>query len=205
MPNAASAADSKRELVIRRSKKVRKVFALVGNACGIGLILLSLFVSNQKTPIWNREANVFVAVISACFCSLFITWLVTGRVKSLSDPERVAISIECCFQNVGIASSMAFGIYGGDDLVKAIALPMIYGTSECVLLGIFCVISYAMGWTYANPSEVGPCQAIIGLHQGEDKATKEGKGKSGGLCVCRAGEQEMTDYSVLTALPEGSP
>jgi hypothetical protein len=92
---------------------------------------------------------------------------------NVSDPERVAITIEACYQNVGIATSMALGMYEGDDQIKAVGIPLLYGFAECVLLGLFGVFAYYKNWTYADPKEKGFLRALLRVHQGEDPEEEE--------------------------------
>eukprot|EP00520_Triparma_pacifica_P010120 CAMPEP_0118635902 /NCGR_PEP_ID=MMETSP0785-20121206/2324_1 /TAXON_ID=91992 /ORGANISM="Bolidomonas pacifica, Strain CCMP 1866" /LENGTH=406 /DNA_ID=CAMNT_0006526967 /DNA_START=162 /DNA_END=1379 /DNA_ORIENTATION=- len=153
------------------AKRFRSLAAGFGNICGVALIVFSLFVGQANAPIWNRESEFFAAVFSACGSGLIITFLIT-QCFSISHPERVAITIEACYQNVGIATSMALGMYEGDDQIKAVGIPLLYGFAECVLLGLFGVFSYYKNWTYANPKEVGFLKALLRMHQGTDPEEK---------------------------------
>ena len=59
------------------------------------------------------------------------------------------VSVECCYQNVGIATSVALTMFEGDKLSEAMGVPFFYGTMEAVILGIYCMIAWKMGWTKA--------------------------------------------------------
>ena len=64
----------------------------------------------------RREAEFFAAVFMACGSGLLLTFILS-KCFNVSDPERVAITIEACYQNVGIATSMALGMYEGDEQI----------------------------------------------------------------------------------------
>ena len=115
--------------------------------------------SNEKTPIWNREAKFFISVLVACFSGLALTLLIT-RFFKLTPPERVSITIECCYQNVGIATSIALNMYEGDDVIAATGVPLMYGVCECFLLTSFGVFAHYMDWTYAIKKELSIGEAL---------------------------------------------
>ena len=120
----------------------------------------------------RREAEFFAAVFMACGSGLLLTFILS-KCFNVSDPERVAITIEACYQNVGIATSMALGMYEGDEQIKAVGIPLLYGFAECVLLGLFGVFAFYKNWSYADPKEVGFLAALLRYHQGEDPEESE--------------------------------
>jgi hypothetical protein len=149
------------------SKRLRSMAAGFGNICGVALIVFSMFVGQANAPIWNREPEFFAGVFAACGSGLLLTFIVT-LVFKVSDPQRVAITIEACYQNVGIATSMALGMYEGDDQIKAVGIPLLYGFAECVLLAIFGICAFYKNWTYADPKDVGFFEALLGVYQGKE-------------------------------------
>ena len=58
-------------------------------------------------------------------------------------------SIECCYQNVGIATSVALAMFEGDELAEAMGVPLYYGGVEAFVLGIYCIGAWKMSWTKA--------------------------------------------------------
>jgi len=74
---------------------------------------------------------------------------------NLDKPERVAVAVESCYQNTGIATSVAAVMFDGDkdSLAEAICVPLYYGFCEAVLLGIFCLLAWKAGWTKAPKDE----------------------------------------------------
>ncbi len=91
------------------------------------------------------------------------------------------LSVECCYQNVGIATSVgkihapaffcvylyvspcitlnlsttiaALTMFRGDELAMAMSVPLYYGLIEAVILGFYCTIAWKASWTKA-PSNV---------------------------------------------------
>jgi hypothetical protein len=69
------------------------------------------------------------------------------------------VSIECCYQNVGIATSVALTMFEGEELAAALGVPFFYGVVEAVLLGIYCIVAWKIGWTKA-PKDVSIWKAL---------------------------------------------
>jgi len=63
------------------------------------------------------------------------------------------VAIECCYQNTGIATSVAMTMFEGKDLADAVGVPLYYGLVETLLLGAYCVIAWKSGWTKAPIDE----------------------------------------------------
>mmetsp|Transcript_9351 Transcript_9351/g.13921 ORF Transcript_9351/g.13921 Transcript_9351/m.13921 type:complete len:382 (-) Transcript_9351:154-1299(-) len=126
----------------------------LGNIAGISLVLFSALVSNsggEDFRMWNRDWKFYVGVALPCFAGLIISNVMTS-ILSLKRPERVTVSIECCYQNVGIATSVALTMFEGADLAEAMGVPFYYGILEAVILGVYCIGAWKMGWTKAPPN-----------------------------------------------------
>jgi hypothetical protein len=67
--------------------------------------------------------------------------------------------VECCYQNTGIATSVAAAIFEGDELAVAVGVPLFYGICEAVFLAIYCVVCWKLGWTKA-PADAPFCTVI---------------------------------------------
>mmetsp|Transcript_17444 Transcript_17444/g.21304 ORF Transcript_17444/g.21304 Transcript_17444/m.21304 type:complete len:382 (-) Transcript_17444:214-1359(-) len=134
----------------------------LGNLAGIALVIFSALMSNSggegNVRIWNRGWKFYVGVALPCLAALLISNIVTSSLR-LKKPERVTVSIECCYQNVGIATSVALTMFDKDDLAEAMGVPLYYGLLEAVILGGYCIICWKMNWTKA-PSSVSFCEAI---------------------------------------------
>lgn len=59
------------------------------------------------------------------------------------------VAIECCYQNVGIATSLALTMFKGADLNDAMGVPFLYGLCEAFFVGSFCILCWKAGWSKA--------------------------------------------------------
>ncbi len=64
------------------------------------------------------------------------------------------LSVECCYQNVGIATSVALTMFQGEELATAMAVPLYYGLLEALIVGVYCMGAWKLGWTKA-PKNIG--------------------------------------------------
>jgi hypothetical protein len=62
------------------------------------------------------------------------------------------VAVECCYQNVGIATSLALTMFEGNELNEAMGVPFFYGVCEAIMVGGYCVGCWKMGWSKA-PSD----------------------------------------------------
>jgi len=128
----------------------------LGNVAGVLLVIFSVVVSSVNVPrdarLWNRGANFYFGVALPCFCGLLIATALTTALK-LWKPERVAVSIECCYQNIGIATSVALSMFRGDDRAAAVAVPLMYGIFEAIFLLGYGIAAWKLNWTKA-PADV---------------------------------------------------
>ncbi|KAL7536089.1 hypothetical protein ACHAWF_005354 [Thalassiosira exigua] len=122
----------------------------LGNYAGVALVAYSLLMSNTggETQIWEHPWKFYVGVMLPCVGGLFVANVLTTFL-SLNKPERVTLSVECCYQNVGIATSVALTMFKGDELAKAMAVPVYYGLIEALILGLYCSVAWKVGWTKA--------------------------------------------------------
>ena len=103
---------------------------------------------SSDTKIWSRDWDFYVGVAAPCLVGLLIANLLTTMIRLLK-PERVTVSVECCYQNVGIATSVALTMFEGDELNEAMGVPFFYGVVEAAALGLYCIIMWKLGWTKA--------------------------------------------------------
>jgi predicted Na+-dependent transporter len=148
----------------------------LGNFAGVALVLFSAFMSNsdEDSRIWDRDWRFFVGVALPCLLGLLIANLMSTSF-GLLKPERVTVSIECCYQNVGIATSVALSMFDGDELAEAVSVPFYYGMVEAVMLGIYCICAWKAAWTKAPPdvsfwTMIVTSYEILVIENVEDKA-----------------------------------
>ena len=82
------------------------------------------------------------------------------------------VSVECCYQNTGIATSVAITMFKGEELTQAIGVPLFYGLVEAIVLGIYCIVAWKFGWTKAPPNE-SFCVAIAKSYEVETAQVRE--------------------------------
>lgn len=122
----------------------------IGNYAGVALVAYSALMSNTggETQVWEHSWQFYVGVMLPCCVGLVVSNILTSFL-SLEKPERVTLSVECCYQNVGIATSVALTMFEGNELNQAMAVPLFYGLVEAVILGIYCALAWKAGWTKA--------------------------------------------------------
>jgi len=125
----------------------------IGNIAGLALIVFSATVANtgnsgEAEKIWSRGFTFYAACALPCILGLVVA---TGlaSVVNLQKPERMTVAVECCYQNVGIATSVALSMFKGQDQTNAIGVPLFYGMVEAVFVGIFCIAGWKAGWSKA--------------------------------------------------------
>jgi predicted Na+-dependent transporter len=152
----------------------------MGNVAGILLITLSFSVSSlgggnknssesdggddSSGAIWNQSAKFYIALAIPPITGLGIAIFAASKCQ-LEPPERVAVAVESCYQNTGIATSVAITLYKGDELATAIGVPLYYGIVEACILGIFCLVAWKfLGWTKA-PQDENVCVMLYNSYE----------------------------------------
>ena len=155
--------------------KFRRTANLLGNIAGISLVTLSVTVSssggggdsdNSKASLWDQDWKFYVGVALPAVIGLLVAVKMATHFQ-LEPPERVAVAVEACYQNTGIATSVALALYTGDELATAIGVPLFYGIVEAGLLGLFCIICWKRGWTKAPPDD-NICKVICTSYEVND-------------------------------------
>ena len=124
-----------------------------GNFCGVALVVFSAIISNSNgLRLWSHSPSFYIGVALPCLLGVLIATAVTSYMQ-LQKPERVTVAVECCIQNCGIAVSVALTMFEGDQLSRATAVPFYYGTVEFLIIAVYCLSAWQLGWTKA-PKEV---------------------------------------------------
>lgn len=128
-----------------------------GSISGILLIVFSVFLSSggdgAESKLWNMDWSFYVGVAMPCLLGLTIATMISKGIH-LSKPETVTIAIECCYQNTGIATSVAITMFSDpEERAQAVAVPLFYGIIEAVFIGIYCIWAWKAGWTKAPPDD----------------------------------------------------
>jgi hypothetical protein len=139
----------------------------LGNIAGITLVIFSFVVSssNSEANLWSQEPKFYVGVAAPALIGVSIaTYLATKF--ALEKPERVAVAVEGCYQNTGIATSVAASMFSGSELAMAISVPLLYGIFEAAVLAIYCLVCWKIGWTKA-PANENFCTMIVTSYEVE--------------------------------------
>jgi len=131
----------------------QKIGNLIGNLAGTGLVILSLWglYSSQDElggDIWARDWKFYVGVASPFVLGLLLATSMACYLQ-FKKPERISFSVECCYQNVGIATFLAMTMFQGAPLKGAIGVPLFYGVLQAALMGIYCIMMWKIGWSKA--------------------------------------------------------
>lgn len=147
-----------------------KISYLGGNVSGIALIVWSTFLSfypydeNKPTSdevIGEEQEHVYyLAIALPCILGLIAASAISTAIR-LPKPERLTTSVECCYQNTGIATSAAFSLFSSDpeQLSMAMLVPTIYGFVEAAGIGLYLIIFWKLGWSKA-PKDENICKVI---------------------------------------------
>jgi len=132
----------------------RRRLNIAGNVAGLLLILLSVVFSSRGEPVWNKAPSFYVTVAAPAVAALALsTGLTSLPYLDLSRPERVAVAVECTYQNTGIATSLALSMFDASDASRAAGVPLYYGTVQLVLIATYLLICWRCDWTYAPPTD----------------------------------------------------
>jgi predicted Na+-dependent transporter len=142
----------------------------LGTASGLALVVCLLVLSagnHGNVAWWDQPWCLYVATSVPCVLGLAVSHCLAWWAMNLTPPERVTMVIECCYQNTGLATSMAITMYastkgGSSDAAdavmraQALAVPMVYGILEALLVGLYGWYAWKAGWTKA-PANASAC------------------------------------------------
>lgn len=137
------------------SAAFRKTSNAIGSVSGIALVIVSAVFSStgEGAKPWQQPWSFYVAVSIPCIAGLALSNSFAMLVK-LKKPEVVTLSVECCYQNVGIAASTVLSMFQtNEEVQQAIVVPLFYGLLEAVILAFYCLIAWKLGWTKAPKNE----------------------------------------------------
>lgn len=177
-----------------------------GSVCGLLLILVSAVfgsgAGDSDTTFWSLPWSFYLGTALPCVLGMTLANLISRSFR-LAPPETVAISIECCYQNTAIATSVAVTMFSDpDERAEAISVPLLYGLIEALIIGVYCVWAWKIGWTKA-PADEKLCVVVNrtyenGAHN-EDEEEWEGELPEGffaRLFVPKAVEKRLKDGDV---------
>mmetsp|Transcript_16290 Transcript_16290/g.23962 ORF Transcript_16290/g.23962 Transcript_16290/m.23962 type:complete len:434 (+) Transcript_16290:352-1653(+) len=167
---------------------------------GIALILVSALLSSvgTETNFWNQHWKFYVGVALPCLLGLSLANIISKCCR-LTKPECISISVECCYQNTGIATSVAVTMFSNpEERAQALAVPLFYGLVEAVVIGLYCILAWKSGWTKA-PADEKFCVVVSNTYENESLDEQDDDG-GGGLSCIEAGPRENHSLDDVTSL-----
>ena len=158
-----------------KAHQMHKAANRFGNVSGICLITYSILVSSSdhKAALWDQEWQFFVGIGTPALIGITIATILASSFN-LDKPERMAVAVESCYQNTGIATSVAVVMFDGDKdrLAQAISVPLFYGMVEAILLAFFCLMCWKAGWSKA-PADEKICVVLATSYECEEEEAIE--------------------------------
>lgn len=173
---------------------MRKWFSLAGNIAGLALMLFGTLTSSRDEPLWDKETKFYLAVACPCVLGLAAAFLL-ACLFGLEGPQRVAVSVESCYQNVGVALALALATFDDEEASKAAGVPTYYGLVEIVLLPSFLFIAWKANMTYA-PARERLYWVILGNFQPALDGT-------GSQAPCCSGPGQPQDDAAASSIDDG--
>lgn len=138
------------------SKRFQRAANLGGTVSGILLIVVSAVFSttgDSDAKPWNQHWSFYVGVTLPCVAGLALANII-AKFARLKKPEIVTLSVECSYQNTGIATTAVLAMFSDpEEVAQAMAVPLFYGLVEMGVLGLYCLVAWKLGWTKAPNDE----------------------------------------------------
>ena len=116
---------------------VRQVMNTLGSAAGIALMVFGGATNaTSSDPLWENSTDWFLCVGSPLVLGLFCAIAIASRLD-LERPSCVAVAIECCYQNTGLALTIALSAVPAAKVGMASGVPIFYGLVEVVAVPAF--------------------------------------------------------------------
>ena len=150
----------------------RKVVSVIGQTAGVAQMTLGAAANGVSSdPVWENPPSWFACIMLPVLGGLCAALLV-ARLIRLPNPEAVAVAIECCYQNTGLALTIALSAMSAADIGEGSGVPLTYGVVEILIIPVFALTAWRLGWTYAPTSE-NVCVALVGNYQPSADAREE--------------------------------
>ena len=138
---------------------VRQVMNTLGSAAGVALMIFGGATNaTSSDPLWENSTDWFLCVGSPLVLGLVCAIAIASRLD-LEGPSCVAVAIECCYQNTGLALTIALSAVPAAKVGIASGVPIFYGLVEVVAVPAFGLCAWKLGWTYA-PASDNVCRAL---------------------------------------------
>lgn len=141
----------------------RTSLVFCGCVAGVVLGVLGVVEAVSSDPFQDKGLSFFIAVPMPAVLGLVGAGTLAALCR-LSGPTNVAVSVETCYQNVGVALVLALSCFPDKEQGKAACVPMYYCCVEMLLLPIFLTLAWKCGLTYA-PTNVSLYEMLAGNFQ----------------------------------------
>jgi len=142
----------------------RQRISLAGQVAGVAMMAVGAMANGSShDPLWDNPMSWFVAITLPVAGGLTIA-MIAAKLVRLPSPEAVAVAIECCYQNTGLALTIALSAMSTADIGEASGVPLFYGIIEILVIPLFALTAWRVGWTYASPTE-NICVVLVGNYQ----------------------------------------
>ena len=106
----------------------------------------------------------YVGVALPCILGIILANIVAVIAK-LKRPECMTLSIECCYQNAGIATSAAVNLFPNPAIkAQALAVPLFYGIVQATVVTLYCIVCHYANWAKA-PKQDTLCRAMTTTYE----------------------------------------
>jgi len=130
--------------------------------------------TSSSSPLWSHSYDWYLALCLPVLGGLSLA-MAAAKCVRLANPQAVAVAIECCYQNTGLALTIALSAMRPEDVGEASGVPIAYGLVELTVIPLFALAAWRLGWTYA-PRHENICVVLAGNYQPDSSAT-DGSGE----------------------------
>eukprot|EP01084_Bolivina_argentea_P239091 401816_1 len=124
-------------IIYKKYNKLQKILYITGGIFVVVVILLGTYQNTlvSDKSVWELPSNIFLATIILNVIAWFISLLFSFIVFKLPNNQSIAVCVECCNQNVGLAISIVLlTINNKDDANTAVGVPMLYGALNALFI-----------------------------------------------------------------------
>lgn len=131
----------------------RNIANKLGNVSGLGLIIFSFLApEGGRVEIGGRPLLFYIATPLPIFLGLIASVFISTT-ASMKKPERLSVSVECCYQNTGIAITSCLSLFRDEEQRNALGVPFYYTGMQTLTVGLFCLLCWKIGWTKCPPNK----------------------------------------------------
>ena len=135
------------------------IFVSLGIVVG-GIFLGLLCRWKIKSPKLAKVANALGSISGVGL--IIFSILLSG---SGGEAESMTLSIECCYQNAGIATSAAVNLFPNPAIkAQAVAVPLFYGMVQATVVTLYCIVYHYANWSKAPKTDT-LCRAMTTTYE----------------------------------------